>query len=250
MGLHIITLYWPPPPNRASRVGLPCGFLFAALGPFGDALGLILDFGAHVAPFGLPLAPLGSLWDPSGVPWVSLGGPRGVPWGSLGVPWGALGCPSRFSQICRKLDAQFRVNVSICTRQRIESSLPEFATGATGGRGNGSQSVAQTPLVTCAGGPRQWRTGLGMSWLDLGAHLAPFDLALGTLGASWGPFGVPGNSMDSLWGPVAFPCGSLGVPWGALGCLGVPKPIFSDLSKIGRPIPSKCVYLHAPAHRI
>ena len=47
-------------------------------------------------------------------------------------------------------------------------------------------------------------------------------------------------------GPLEGPLGSLGVPW---GCLGVPRPIFSDLSKIGRPIPSECVYLHAPASR-
>ena len=29
-----------------------------------------------------------------------------------------------------KLDAQFRANVSICTRLRIESSLPEFSSGS------------------------------------------------------------------------------------------------------------------------
>ena len=101
----------------------------------GLALGCLwLELGAHLAPFGLPLDPLGAPWGPSGVPWGSLGAPLGapwcplgVPWGSLGdplgVPWGALGCPRQFSQICRKLDAQFRANVSICTRQRIESSL-------------------------------------------------------------------------------------------------------------------------------
>ena len=76
-----------------------------------------------------------------------------------------------------------------------------------------------------------------MPWLDFGAHLAPFDL----------PFGPLRGSMGSLWGPSGLPRGSLG---GALGCLGVPKAILSDLSKIERPITSKCVYLHAPAHRI
>ena len=40
------------------------------------------------------------------------------------------------------------------------------------------------------------------------------------------------------------------VPEDTLGCLGVSMAVFSDFSKIGRPIPSKCVYLHAPAHRI
>ena len=86
----------------------------------------------------------------------------GSPWGSLGVPWGALGCPGRFSQICRKLDAQFRANVSICTRQRIESSLPElarFARGARAASGNGSQSGAQTP-------PGHARRGLGLRELN------------------------------------------------------------------------------------
>ena len=42
----------------------------------------------------------------------------------------------------------------------------------------------------------------------------------------------------------------LRVPWGTLGVPWVAKAIFSDLSKIGRPIPSKCVYLHVHAHRI
>ena len=45
--------------------------------------------------------------------------------------------------------------MSICTRLRIESSLPELASGATGARGNGSQSAAQTP-------PGHARRGLGL----------------------------------------------------------------------------------------
>ena len=42
--------------------------------------------------------------------------------------------------------------MSICTRLRIESSLPDLASGA---RGNGSQSAAQTP-------PGHTRRGLGL----------------------------------------------------------------------------------------
>ena len=64
----------------------------------------------------------------------------------------------QFSQICRKLDTQFRTNVSIRTRLRIESSLPEFARCARcacGARGNGSQSAVQTP-------PSHTRRGLGL----------------------------------------------------------------------------------------
>ena len=62
-------------------------------------------------------------------------------------------------------------------------------------------------------------------------------------GCPWTGFGVP---FGVPWGSLANP---LRVPEGALGCLGVPRAIFSDLWKIGRPIPSKCVYLHAPAHK-
>ena len=52
--------------------------------------------------------------------------------------------------------------MSICKRLRIESSLPELAsgaTGATGARGNGSQSAAQTP-------PGHTRRGLGLRELN------------------------------------------------------------------------------------
>ena len=115
-------------------------------------------FGLNLGPtcsFGLPLGPLGAPWDPLGVPWGSLGDP----WKSPGVPWGALGCPRRFSQICQKLDAQFRANVSICTRLRIESSLPSFARPAHVARGNGSQSAAQTL-------PGHTRRGLGLRELN------------------------------------------------------------------------------------
>ena len=129
----------------------------------GLALGCLwLEFGAHLAPFGLPLGPLGAPWNPRGLPWGPSGVPWGSLWGSLGLPWGALGCPGRFSRIFRKLDAQFRANVSIRTRLRIESSLPEFARGARGARcasGNGSQSAAQTP-------PGHTRRGLGLRELN------------------------------------------------------------------------------------
>ena len=58
----------------------------------------------------------------------------------------------RFSQICQKLDTQFQTNVSICTRLRIESSLPELASGA---RGNGvTERCSDPPLLT--------RRGLGL----------------------------------------------------------------------------------------
>ena len=119
-----------------------------------------LDLGAHLAPFDLALGTLGASWGLFGVPgnsMDSLWGPLVLP---LWVPEGALGCPSRFSQICRKLDAQFRANVFICTRQRIESSLPELARFARGGRpasGNGSQSGAQTQTP-----PGHTRRGLGL----------------------------------------------------------------------------------------
>ena len=65
---------------------------------------------------------------------------------------------TRFSQICRKLDTQFRTNVSICTRLRIESSLPEFARparGAGGARGNGVTE-------SCSDPPSHTRRGLGL----------------------------------------------------------------------------------------
>jgi hypothetical protein len=77
---------------------------------------------------------------------------------------------------------------------------------------------------------------LGRPWLDLGVLFVPFEMPLGGLGSH----GIP-------WGRLGDPSGFLGGPW---GCLGVAKAIFSDLSKIGRPIPRTCVYVHAPAHRI
>ena len=87
-------------------------------------------FGLNLGPTWLPLGCPWAPWGSHGVPWGSLGcplgclgAPLGIPWGSLGLPWGALGCPGRFSPIFRKLDAQFRANVSICTRLRIEYSL-------------------------------------------------------------------------------------------------------------------------------
>ena len=151
-----------------------------------------LDFGAHLAPFDLPLGPLGPPWAPfevHGGYMGSLWGPMGLPLGSLGVPWGALGCPGQFSQICRNLEAQFRANVSICTRLRIESSLPEFARpargarGAGGARGNGvTESCSDPPSHTRRGLDKGPWTGFGMCWLDFG-FLRP---ALGPLGASMG----------------------------------------------------------------
>ena len=57
---------------------------------------------------------------------------------------------------------------------------------------------------------------LGCPWLDLGAHLVPFELPLGALGAPWGPSGVP-------WGSLG---GPLGVPGGPLGCPGRFSQIF------------------------
>ena len=49
-----------------------------------------------------------------------------------------------------------------------------------------------------------------------------------------------------MWRPLAF----LWVAFELLGAPGMSKAIFSDSSKIGHPIPSKCVYSHAPAQRI
>ena len=121
---------------------IPLGSLGTPLGSFG-------------VPSGCPWTP----WGPQELPWGSLWGPSGLPRGSLGGALGCLGVLKRFSQICRKLDAQFRANVSICTRLRIESSLPELASGATGARGNGSQSAAQTP-------PGHTRRGLGLRELN------------------------------------------------------------------------------------
>ena len=139
----------------------------------GPALG---SFGLNLAPtwlsLGCPWAlrgplggPWGTPWGPSGVPWEphgvhrgSLGGPTGLPRGSLGgplgVPWGALGCTGRFSQICRKLDAQFRANVSILQCLRIESSLPELCTQSRqsrGSPGSGIWTAARYPLFSRRG---------------------------------------------------------------------------------------------------
>ena len=59
-----------------------------------------------------------------------------------------------YAKLC-KLDAQFRANVSICTRLRIESSLPEFARPAGGAgraRGNGVTERCSDPPFSRAGG--------------------------------------------------------------------------------------------------
>ena len=85
---------------------------------------------------------------------------------------------------------------------------------------------------------------LGRFLIFWGAHGLPLDL-----------FGLPLAPLGSLWDPSGLgvpwgtPGGPFGVPGGALRCLGVPKAIFSDLSKIGRPIPSKCVHFTMPAHK-
>ena len=108
----------------------PLGFLFAALGPLGD--------------------PIGSLEGPLG----PLGPPLGVPPGSLWVPLGCLGCTGRFSQICRKLDAQFRANVSILQCLRIKNSLAEFIPGSRGSRlsaQSGARAAVPNPTSRAGG---------------------------------------------------------------------------------------------------
>ena len=87
----------------------------------------------------------------------------------------------------------------------------------------------------------------GSFWNSLALPLDALGLRGVPLGCPWTPWGPHDLPWGSLRGPWGLPWGSLG---GALGCLGVPKANFSDLSKIGCPIPSKCVYLHAPTHRI
>ncbi len=66
------------------------------------SLSLWLALGA----LGLILAPT---WLPLGCPWV---------------PWGGR---DNFSQICQKLDLQFRANVSNEPRLHTKCSLPEFS---------------------------------------------------------------------------------------------------------------------------
>ena len=66
-------------------------------------------------------------------------------WVPLGYLGGALGCTGRFSQICRKLDAQFRANVSILQCLRIESSLPELSRQSPGSPGSGIWTAARCP---------------------------------------------------------------------------------------------------------
>ena len=105
------------------------------------------------------------------------------------------------------------------------------------------------------------------TWLPSGCPCAPWGshgVLGGSLGLPWGslgvplgvprgPYGVLWGSLEVPWAPLGLSWGSSGVPrgslWGPLGRLGVNMTIFSDLSKIGCPIPSKCVYLHAPAHK-
>ena len=85
---------------------------------------------------------------------------------------------------------------------------------------------------------------LGSSWLDLGAHLAPFGAALAPLWDPMGSLGGPLGSLGARLGSLGIRRGSL---WGPLGCLGVNRTIFSDLSKIGRPIRANvsiCMHLH------
>ena len=60
-----------------------------------------------------------------------------------------------YAKLC-KLDAQFRANVSICTRLQIESSLPELARPASGNArgasGNGVTERCSGPPFSRAGG--------------------------------------------------------------------------------------------------
>ena len=129
-------------------------FLIYSLSPWlvlaalGLALGCPwLDLGAHLAQFELPLGALGAPWAPFGVPWGFLGGP-------LGVPGGPLGCPGRFSQICRKLDAQFRANVSILQCLRIKNGLAEFIPGSPGSRlsaQSGARAAVPNPTSRAGG---------------------------------------------------------------------------------------------------
>ena len=164
---HIILLYYY---SSFPRRRLIESFLIYSLSSWLVlvALGLALGcLGLISAPTWLPSTCPWAPWGLHGVSFGYLGAPSGVPSGSLGLPWGPSGCPRQFSQICRKLDAQFRANVSICTRLRIESSLPELACcarGAYGARVNGSQSAAQTP-------PGHTRQGLGLRELHKSLEL-------------------------------------------------------------------------------
>ena len=139
----------------SAPVGMPLGFLGVPTSSFWIPLhSLGTPLGSFGVPSGCPWTP----WGPHELPWGSLRGPSGLPRGSLGGALGCLGVLKRFSQICRKLDAQFRANVSICTRLRIESSLPELARcargarGASGARGNGVTERCSDPPFSRAGG--------------------------------------------------------------------------------------------------
>ena len=79
---------------------------------------VFIDFGVLGLPLGCSWPPLGSLLAALGLLWAALG-----PLGD------ALGCQDNFLIFVEK-DAQFRANVSIGTRLRIECSLPEFTYGA------------------------------------------------------------------------------------------------------------------------
>ena len=125
---------------------LPVDWLWGAFG---------LNLGPAWLPSGCPWAPW-SLGAPLRIPWGSLGGPWGIPGGSLGLPGDALGCPTRFSLIFRKLDAQFRANVSNCTRLRIESSLTEFSHGS-----RQSSESSQSGMWPAARVPPSSRRGPG-----------------------------------------------------------------------------------------
>ena len=59
--------------------------------------------------------------------------------------------------------------------------------------------------------------------------------------------GVRKRRLNKAYDKLGSPWRSLAVPW---GCLGVPKTIFLDLSKIGRPIPSKWAVSQQPADKI
>ena len=75
-------------------------------------------------------------------------------WVPLGYLGAALGCPGLFSQICRKLDAQFRANVSILQCLRIKNCLAEFIRGSPGSRGSaqsGARAAVPNPTSRARG---------------------------------------------------------------------------------------------------
>ena len=72
-------------------------------------------------------------------------------WVPLGYLGGALGCPGLFSQICRKLDAQFRANVSILQCLRIKNSLAELIRGSRLSAQSGARAAVPNPTSRAGG---------------------------------------------------------------------------------------------------